>query len=123
MLKTSTQEQGLRHAQRKLCALSAQSISVMLHLLERRGEEHYTYKRSADLGIKTGTLYPILECFEEYGWTHGEWEQLETSEQRRPARRYITLTQQSLDEGLALLETTLGKSKLVTLNLKELRHE
>lgn len=43
-------------------------------------------------GIKTGTIYPILERLERTGWAKGSWERLTAERMGRPLRRYYQLT-------------------------------
>ncbi|MGM4887542.1 PadR family transcriptional regulator [Tardiphaga sp. 11_C7_N12_6] len=45
-----------------------------------------------EIGIGSGSLYPLLAKFENSGWLDPEWEVLDPSEAGRPRRRYYSLT-------------------------------
>ncbi len=45
-----------------------------------------------EVGIGSGTLYPLLQRLENAGWLKSEWEKLDPSEAGRPRRRYYKLT-------------------------------
>ena len=57
------------------------------------------------IGLATGTLYPILLRFEEFGWLKGEWESVDPSKVGRPRKRFYRLTgagQRKASEVLAI---------------------
>jgi DNA-binding PadR family transcriptional regulator len=43
-------------------------------------------------GAMSGTLYPILARYEEAGWLHSEWENVDPAEAGRPRRRLYQIT-------------------------------
>jgi len=43
-------------------------------------------------GLASGTLYPILTRLQETGWVRADWEDIDSSVEGRPARRYYSLT-------------------------------
>jgi DNA-binding PadR family transcriptional regulator len=43
------------------------------------------------IGVSSGTLYPLLARFERAGWLRGKWEVVDPAEVGRPRRRYYTL--------------------------------
>ena len=43
-------------------------------------------------GITAGTLYPLLAKLETARWLTAEWEAIDPREEKRPRRRYYTLT-------------------------------
>ena len=44
------------------------------------------------IGIKSGTLYPILIRLEEAGWLESRWEVVDPRHVGRPRRRYYRMT-------------------------------
>lgn len=69
-------------------------IKVLGALLEaaQTGEETYGLDISRRTGLKTGTLYPVLDRLEDARWVESRWEDTEPSEARRPRRRFYRLT-------------------------------
>jgi len=55
-------------------------------------------------GLASGTLYPILTRLQETGWVRADWEDIDSSVEGRPARRYYSLT----PEGVAAARTELA---------------
>jgi len=47
---------------------------------------------SKQIGLGSGTLYPLLAKLEKAGWLKPEWEVIDPREAGRPRRRYYTLT-------------------------------
>lgn len=45
-----------------------------------------------EVGIFSGTLYPLLAKLEAAKWLTAEWEKIDPSEEGRPRRRYYRLT-------------------------------
>jgi DNA-binding PadR family transcriptional regulator len=65
---------------------------------------------------RSGTIYPILARLERAGWIRGEWEDISPSEERRPRRRFYTLTglgerraREEITAHLASLEAVTGR--------------
>lgn len=71
-------------------------------------EPHYGFGLIQTTGLKSGSLYPILERLERQGWVSSAWEQVDPAEAGRPRRRYYRLTPegvagaQELRSGLVL---------------------
>jgi DNA-binding PadR family transcriptional regulator len=61
-------------------------------------------------GLPSGTLYPILHRLQEAGWLVAYWEEINSTEQGRPARRYYRLT----PEGAAQARQTLAELRAQT---------
>jgi PadR family transcriptional regulator, regulatory protein PadR len=52
----------------------------------------YGVQLTQELGICSGTLYPVLHRLERGGLVASEREQIDPREQERPARRYYRIT-------------------------------
>jgi PadR family transcriptional regulator, regulatory protein PadR len=53
--------------------------------------EHYGYELCQATGIKSGSMFPILARFQQYGWLTTRWQ--DSADARpRPPRRYYRLT-------------------------------
>ena len=65
------------------------TIQVLEAFIERLGEEVHGFKLVEDLGLKSGTAYPLLIRLEKLGWLESRWE--ETS-RPGPRRRLYRLT-------------------------------
>lgn len=79
-------------------------VQVALALMEEPGARHWGYELSRTAGVRSGVLYPILRRMEDDGWLAAGWEDPEEVEERRPPRRYYTLTEKGLSELGALLQ-------------------
>jgi PadR family transcriptional regulator PadR len=66
-------------------------LAVLVALIEEGGPIHGAalMKRT---GLKSGTLYPILDRLERAEWINGEWEDVDPSQVKRPRRRSYVLT-------------------------------
>ena len=77
---------------------------VLRVLLEEPGEERYGYEVGDAAGLASGTVHPILARLEGAGWVESRWEDVDSSEVGRPARRYYRLTADGVEaarDGLA----------------------
>lgn len=72
-------------------------------LLETPSEDRYGLDLGSQAGLKSGTLYPILDRLEQQGWLSSHWETGTPSDHGRPRRRYYRLTGQ----GVVLARETL----------------
>jgi DNA-binding PadR family transcriptional regulator len=70
---------------------------VLRVLLEEPGEERYGYEVGEAAGLASGTVHPILARLEGAGWVESRWEDVDSSEVGRPARRYYRLTPDGVD--------------------------
>ncbi|MEV7691839.1 helix-turn-helix transcriptional regulator [Microbacterium sp. NPDC089189] len=61
-------------------------------------EQHYGYQLSRSSGLRSGVLYPILQRLLNEGWLIDGWEQIDPALEKRPARRYYTLTEAGMRE-------------------------
>lgn len=72
--------------------MSHQTRLVLTALLESPDEETYGFELSQVAGIKTGSLYPILDRLLNEGWLSARWEMLDEHAAGRRRRRYYRLT-------------------------------
>lgn len=76
-------------------------LKVLNDFLSHPGEELYGLQVIRATGLKSGTLYPILERLLEEGWAEAQWES--DPSRRGPRRRLYRLTELGLDEARQLL--------------------
>jgi PadR family transcriptional regulator, regulatory protein PadR len=74
--------------------LSAQATAVMLALADDPSAWRYGYDLSRQLGIKAGTMYPVLMRLSERGWLETSWEAEPAP--GRPPRHLYRLTADGL---------------------------
>src|SRR2546422_38558 len=65
---------------------------VLAEFLRDPTKPRYGLEISKGGGLSRRTIYPILARLEAAGWIASEWEQIDPSVERRPARRYYKLT-------------------------------
>jgi len=61
-------------------------------LLADPAGDHYGLELSAEAGLPSGTIHPILARLEGLGWVESEWEDIDPRVEGRPARRYYRLS-------------------------------
>lgn len=64
---------------------------VLLYMLRKNTPMHGLEIYRA-LNRSSGTVYPILDRFEDRGWVTSRWEKIDPSKEGRPARRIYKLT-------------------------------
>ena len=72
--------------------LSLKGLSVLNLFLEDIRKTRSGAEISRELGIASGTLYPILARFEQNGLLESEWEQVDPTQVGRPRRRFYKIT-------------------------------
>jgi PadR family transcriptional regulator PadR len=72
--------------------LTDQTRKVLLAMARKLGDPTYGLELTRDLGLKSGTLYPILARLEANYLIDSGWEKIDPTEAGRPARRYYRLT-------------------------------
>src|SRR5947208_8402678 len=65
---------------------------VLRALLVEPTQERYGVEISAEAGLPSGTIHPILARLEGVRWVESRWESIDPREHGRPARRYYRLT-------------------------------
>lgn len=77
---------------------------VLRALLQEPRAERYGYELGEVAGLASGTVHPILARLEGAGWVESRWEDVDSTEAGRPARRYYRLTAPGVEaarDGLA----------------------
>jgi PadR family transcriptional regulator PadR len=67
-------------------------LKLLNAFLEAPSAEFYGLELARTTGLKSGTLYPLLDRLEREGWVRSRWEKTEPSDQGRPRRRFYALT-------------------------------
>jgi DNA-binding PadR family transcriptional regulator len=75
-------------------------------LYEGNGQEIWGLEIVKKTGLKTGTVYPILERLEILGWVTSQWEV--SSERKGARRRTYLLTHPAIDEIAKITPTNAG---------------
>lgn len=68
------------------------TLLVLRELLADPAAERYGLELSKVVGLKSGTVHPILCRFEQAGWLESRYEEIDPSAAGRPVRRYFRLT-------------------------------
>jgi PadR family transcriptional regulator, regulatory protein PadR len=74
--------------------MSPQTIRVLDQFAERPSAWHYGYELSRAIGLKSGTLYPILMRLAKYGLLETKWI---TTEKGVPPRHTYRLTPKGVE--------------------------
>jgi len=77
---------------------SAQTVAVLQALAEDPSRWRYGYDLCSQLGLKSGSLYPILIRLADRGLLEASWEQAETG---KPPRHVYRLTGVGRAEAIA----------------------
>src|SRR3954462_15374996 len=80
--------------------------AVLRALTTTFGTDRYGMDLSAETGLPSGTLHPILARLEALGWVDSFWEDIDVRKEGRPRRRYYRLNPQ----GLSLARTALAQA-------------
>lgn len=83
--------------------------AVLTALLADPTEDRYGLELMRTTGQPSGTLYPILVRLQEAGWVEAHWEDIDTTDAGRPARRYYRMTAEGV---------TAARTELVALHRK-----
>jgi DNA-binding PadR family transcriptional regulator len=85
---------------------SAQTVAVLFLLAERPREWRYGYDLCLELGLKAGSMYPILMRLADRRLLDTSWE--ESSETGRPRRHLYRLTRSGLELAAELKAESAG---------------
>ena len=69
---------------------SGQTVKVLAAMLSRPGDWRYGYDLTRDVGLRSGTLYPLLMRLTDEGLLQSEWQP--AARQGLPARHAYRLT-------------------------------
>jgi PadR family transcriptional regulator, regulatory protein PadR len=72
--------------------MTPQTLAVLRVMLDEPSADYYGLELSSALGLKTGTIYPILARLETWGWVDSRKEAIDPAKEKRPPRRLYTLT-------------------------------
>jgi DNA-binding PadR family transcriptional regulator len=72
--------------------ITTQTLRVLGVLLDDADGQHYGLEISKQAHLPTGSVYPILARFEQYGWLESAWEDIDPVVEGRRPRRYYRLT-------------------------------
>src|SRR4051794_36117603 len=94
---------------------SLQTQVVLAALLAQPSVWRYGLELSAETGLRSGTLYPILARLEgDLRWVESEWEDIDPVTEGRPARRYYRLTSDGAAAAAHELEVTRARLQPTT---------
>ena len=79
-------------------AHSAQTVGLLRALAADPAQWRYGYDLGVELGLQSGSLYPILIRLSERGLLESRWESTETG---KPPRHLYRLTPEGLDQARA----------------------
>jgi DNA-binding PadR family transcriptional regulator len=79
------------------------TLMVLRVFLERPGEPVYGLEIGRAAGVRSGSLYPVLDRLERSGMLTGEWEDIDPRVAGRPRRRHYRLTGQGVVAATAAL--------------------
>lgn len=83
--------------------LTGPLLKVLGELLEDPSAEAYGLELMRSTGLKSGTLYPLLDRMVSEGWLTGRWEEVDPAEAARPRRRFYRLTGAGVHEARQIL--------------------
>jgi DNA-binding PadR family transcriptional regulator len=75
-----------------MASLTLQTQAVLSALVQDVANPHYGLEIGREIGLPSGTIYPILARLERVGWVRSEVEQIDPRVEGRRARRYYKLT-------------------------------
>jgi len=90
-------------------ALSRTALEVLAAFHQAPADPQYGLQLMKATGIKAGSLYPILQRFEDDGWIEAEWEDVDPSQQGRPRRRLYKMTGLGQQVAHAELRRAIGR--------------
>lgn len=83
--------------------LTGPLIKVLEVFLQEPDTELYGLQLLRTTGLKSGTVYPLLDRLEAVGWLQSRWEDRPASRGTGPRRRFYTLTATGAHEARQLL--------------------
>jgi PadR family transcriptional regulator PadR len=72
--------------------MSLASVKVLGAFLDEPTKDQYGFGLIRSTGVKSGSLYPILDRFERLKWIEGRDEEIDEQIEGRPKRRLYRLT-------------------------------
>jgi PadR family transcriptional regulator, regulatory protein PadR len=93
--------------------VSKATVKILRVFLESPETEQYGFGLMGATGVKSGSLYPILDRLHGLGWVEVRDEPIDEQAEGRPKRRLYKLTSQGRAEGLRVVRdfyADLGKA-------------
>jgi PadR family transcriptional regulator len=87
------------------------TLAVLRVFIDRAGDPLYGLEIGRAAGVRSGSLYPILDRLEQSGILAGEWEDADPRLAGRPRRRNYRLTGRG--EAVATAELRAAQERLV----------
>ena len=91
--------------------MTTQTLAVLSVILSDPDGEWYGLELSNRAGVKSGTIYPILDRLLKAEWLERRWEEIDPAVEGRPRRRLYSLTllgaavaRRAVDEHVAALD-------------------
>jgi PadR family transcriptional regulator PadR len=72
--------------------MTLRTLAVLRVMLDDPLAQYYGLEVARDVGLPTGSVYPILARLERAGWLRSAWEDVEPAAVGRRKRRYYQLT-------------------------------
>lgn len=72
--------------------LTMNVAEVLRVFLDDVNEPRYGFELMQRTQLPSGTIYPILARLEGAGWLQSDWEDVDPTQARRPARRHYRIT-------------------------------
>lgn len=91
--------------------VSRPMLKVLKMMIERPLTPYSGADIAREVGLGSGTVYPLLQRLENAGWLKSEWENVDPVEAGRPRRRHYKLTgrgQALAAKALAEVQTAAG---------------
>jgi DNA-binding PadR family transcriptional regulator len=67
-------------------------LRILVVLLEDPTSKRYGLELCKRVGLRSGSVYPLLMRLEQQGWLTSDWEQADPHREKRPRRRFYQLT-------------------------------
>lgn len=87
-------------------------IKTLSAFMDHPTQELYGLQVASLTGLKSGTLYPLLDRLEREGWLISRWEQVDPQQMGRPPRRFYGLTPSGFLDAKELLADHGVRSKV-----------
>jgi PadR family transcriptional regulator, regulatory protein PadR len=92
-------------------------VQVVAALMAAPDDRHWGYELGKQAGVRSGVLYPMLSRLLTEGWLADGWEDPKEIVEKRPPRRYYTVTEKGKAEAGALLARARTDARFAGLKL------
>lgn len=90
-------------------------VQLALALMADPTGEHWGYQLTKESGVRSGVMYPLLSRMLLEGWLEDGWEEADATKNKRPPRRYYTLTNEGRLELGALLQQAKAEKRFASV--------